>query len=418
MRILFLTNFFPPARSGGYTQWCHEISESLAARGHTVGVLTSSYELEKAPAREENVFRTLHLEGDLNYYQPGQFFLYWKKQLRENLESLERTVESFAPDLIFIWGMWALSKSLAAHMEKLMPGRVVYYLSDYWPIATDMHTTYWTSPARRWPTRVPKKFLSKAALKILAGEGQPALELTHVICVSARLRDLLIEAGLRIQNARVIHGGTDVERFSSGFERNGQSGVNKLLYAGQLVEHKGVHTAVEAMDRLVNSYEIKETQLTLVGAGHPSYEAMLREQVSQRHLEDFVTFHEPVSKEKMPAIFRQYKILVFPSIYEEPFARTVQEAMASGLAVIGTTTGGTKEILKDGENGLTFEPEDADGLAHQIFRLVNDPQLLAQLANAGRQTVIKEFTLNRMANEIESYLQECLGGNFNRNAIR
>jgi glycogen synthase len=404
MRILFLSNFFPPARPGGYTQWCHEVAERLARRGHTIGVLTSRYELVKAPVSEQNIYRLLHLEGDLAYYQPFHFFTTWKKQHRENLVFLERTIQDFSPDLIFVWGMWALSKALPALAEQLLPGRVVYYLSDYWPSAQDMHTTYWQSPTRRGPMRVPKRVLSKVALAMLAREDRPDLRLEQVICVSARVRELLVEAGLPIRNARVIHGGTDVDRFPSVRRRDYRSGHLKLLYAGQLVRHKGVHTAIEAMARLVNTRGINQVTLTLVGSGHPDYEASLRDLVEREQLSDFVTFHEPVSKDQMPALLQEFDALIFPSIYEEPLARMTQEAMASGLVVVGTTTGGTKEILRDGETGLTFAPEDAEGLAQQIDRLIINPDLCDRLARSGRQTVLENFTLDKMVKEIEAYL--------------
>src|SRR5215216_4984073 len=407
MRILFLSNFFPPARPGGYTQWCHEVAERLAERGHTIGVVTSRHERAKAPAREPNIYRVLHLEGDLNYYQPLHFFTKWKKQHQENLLLLEQTINDFAPDLIFVWGMWALSKALPALAEQLLPGRVVYYLSDYWASALDMHTTYWQSPTRRWPTQVTKRVLSKVAMSMLAKEGQPDLKFEHVVCVSARVRDLLLETGLPIQHARIIYGGTDIERFPGVRERDYQSGHLKLLYAGQLVRHKGVHTAIESMARLVNKRKMDQISLTLVGAGHPDYEAFLLDLVEREHLHDFVTFQKPVSKDKMPAVFQQFDVLIFPSTYEEPFARVTQEAMAAGLVVVGTTTGGTKEILRDGETGLTFAPEDADGLAEQITRLIIDPDLCCRLAQAGRQTVSENFTLYKMAEEIEAYLVDC-----------
>jgi glycogen synthase len=404
MRILFLSNFYPPARPGGYTQWCHEVSERLAARGHTIGVLTSCYELTKAPAGEQNIYRLLHLEGDLAYYQPLHFFTKWKKQHRENLAFLEHTVKDFAPDLIFVWGMWALSKALPALAEELRPGRVVYFLSDYWPSAIDMHTTYWHSPAQSWPMQIPKRVLSKVAMSMLAKEGRPDLKLEQVICVSARVRELLVEAGLPIQHARIIHGGTDIERFLGVRKREYLPGHLKLLYAGQLVQHKGVHTAIEAMARLVNKHGINQITLTLVGSGHPDYEAFLRDLVKRERLDDVVIFHKPVPKDKIPAIFQRFDVLIFPSIYEEPLARITQEAMASGLVVVGTTTGGTKEILRDGETGLTFAPEDADGLAEQVTRLLIDPDLCCRLARAGRQTVLENFTLDKMVKEIEAYL--------------
>ena len=411
MRILFLSNFFPPARPGGYTQWCHEVAERLAERGHNVGVLTSRYEREKAPVGEQNIYRLFHLEGDLDYYEPIHFFTQWKKQHRENLACLENTVRDFAPDLIFVWGMWSLSKALPALAERLLPGRVVYYLSDYWPVALDMHTTYWQLPARRWPIQLLKRVLSKVAMSMLAKESQPDLKLEKVICVSNRVRDLLVEAGLPIEHACIIHGGTDIERFLEVRKRDYRSRPLKLLYAGQLVQHKGVHTAIEAMAKLVKELRTGQIHLTLVGSGHPDYEAVLRDLVERKSLGDYITFHSPVSKGEMPALLQQFDILIFPSIYEEPLARMTQEAMVSGLVVIGTTTGGTKEILRDGETGFTFAPEDGDGLAEQVTRLLTDPDLCYRVAEAGRQTVLEGFTLDKMVQEIEAYLVSCFERN-------
>jgi glycosyltransferase involved in cell wall biosynthesis len=410
MRILFLSNFFPPARPGGYTQWCQEVAERLAGRGYTIGVLTSRYELSKASASEQNVYRLLHLEGDLAYYQPLHFFTQWKKQHRENLVFLEQVVKEFAPDLIFVWGMWALSKALPARAEQLLPGRVVYYLSDYWTSAIDMHTTYWQLPTRRHLMQPAKKVLSHLALSMLAQESQPALKLEQAICVSARLRDLLVEADVPVQHARVIHGGTDVRRFTSVKKRDFRSGHLKLLYAGQLVQHKGVHTAIKALGILVNEKNTHQVSLTLVGSGHPDYEAFLRDLIEREHLQDTVTFHGPVSKDNMPALLEEFDVLIFPSIYEEPLARMTQEAMAAGLVVVGTTTGGTREILWEGETGLTFAPDDADGLADQLARLIANPDMACRLAQAGRKSVLEYFTLDRMTQQIEDYLLDCSPG--------
>jgi glycosyltransferase involved in cell wall biosynthesis len=183
-----------------------------------------------------------------------------------------------------------------------------------------------------------------------------------------------------------------------------------MLYAGQLVHHKGVHTAIEAMGLLVNRRKLQQLSLTLVGSGHPDYEASLRNLIQRERLDDFVTFYGPVSKDKMPGLLEKYDVLIFPSIYEEPLARMTQEAMAAGLVVVGTTTGGTKEILKDGETGLTFAPEDAEGLADQITRLIGHPEFCSRLSQAGRQTVFEKFTLEKMVADIEAYLLECRAG--------
>jgi len=109
---------------------------------------------------------------------------------------------------------------------------------------------------------------------------------------------------------------------------------------------------------------------------------------------------------------RQFDVLVLPSIYDEPLARIVQEAMATGLVVVGTLTGGTKEILVDGVNGLAFPPGDASALAVQIARLADDPGLRLALARNGRRTVEEKFSLTRMVDEIEGYMKaiQPLGG--------
>jgi glycosyltransferase involved in cell wall biosynthesis len=84
--------------------------------------------------------------------------------------------------------------------------------------------------------------------------------------------------------------------------------------------------------------------------------------------------------------------------------------MAAGLVVIGTTTGGTREILQDGETGFTFAPNDVESLAARVVQLSLNPALGRRLAHAGRQTVLEKFTLDRMVNEIEGYLLECFAG--------
>jgi glycosyltransferase involved in cell wall biosynthesis len=152
--------------------------------------------------------------------------------------------------------------------------------------------------------QIPKRVLSKVAMSMLANEGQVGLKLERVICVSARVRELLVEAGLPVRHARIIHGGTDIERFFAipVRKRDYLSRPLKLLYAGQLVRHKGVHTAIEAIAWLINTQKMNQITLSLVGSGHPDYEAFLHRLVEEKQLQDFVEFCKPVSRDEMPAV--------------------------------------------------------------------------------------------------------------------
>jgi glycogen synthase len=409
MRILFLTNFYLPTRPGGYTQWCQEVACELRNRGHTVGILTSRHELDQIKDVEKDVFRVLFLDGELEYYKPHKFFTQWSKQQKENRTNFLTVLEEFSPDILFVWGMWSMSHEIPALGEKYLRGRVVYYISDYWPTSVDMHSVYWNSPTKHWYMRLPKRILGSIAKYMILRNGQPSLKFENTICVSNAVRETLIEAGIPLQNAKIIYGGSDPNRFPVSLHREFSLRPLKLLYAGQIVPNKGVHTALEAMAILDKSYCFDGATLTLVGSGHPEYEASLQEFVNRKGLQDKVHFLGFVDKNQMPELLGRSDVLIFPSIYEEPFARMVQEAMLSGMVVVGTTTGGTKDILQNEMNGLTFEKEDASGLASQINKLASDADLCRRLAEAGRQTVLNNFTFDKMVDEIEDYLHSVVG---------
>jgi glycosyltransferase involved in cell wall biosynthesis len=172
-----------------------------------------------------------------------------------------------------------------------------------------------------------------------------------------------------------------------------------LLYIGRLERMKGVHTLVGAMRDVPAA-----VTLDIVGSGEPDYTAELQAMVSAGDLGTRVRLRGPVPRTQIPLLLRSCDALVFPSEWEEPFARSVLEAMAAGLPVIGTTTGGTGELLIDGVTGLTYAAGNAQDLAVQIRRLADDPQLRRQLAATGCETVHRFYTIGRMVDELEAEL--------------
>jgi glycosyltransferase involved in cell wall biosynthesis len=125
----------------------------------------------------------------------------------------------------------------------------------------------------------------------------------------------------------------------------------------------------------------------------------------QSNIEGRVTFISPQERESMPALYGTSDILLFTSIWHEPFGRVLVEAMAAGVAVIGTATGGASEIIADGENGLLFPPDNAAALAERIAYLQARPELRARLTATGRRDAIQKFDSGRMVSEIEKYLE-------------
>lgn len=409
MRVLFITAFYPPAVIGGWEQLVQEINEHLLSRGHETQVLTTSYGLGSVQITESGVERVLELESDVVHYQPVQSLLNKKRRLRRNLYHTEAVITRFNPDVVFVHVMWNLSRAIPWSAERLRPGRVVYYVANDWPYAPDTHEEYWQQPARRTFHKFLKRLLANPALWLHKRESRAfPLQFGHVMCVSKAIRNnLLSYAGIPPESLCVVYNGIDCERFAaarpSSRDNAGQRGLT-LVYAGSVVPHKGVHTTIEAMALLSQEAKTGSISLTIVGSGHPDYEASLRQLAARHGLGERVRFEGRITREEMPDLLGRFDVLVFPSIWQEPLARMVQEAMAAGLVVIGTTTGGTGEILVEGETGLTFEAGDAQSLARQIERLSQDPDLRSKLVLGAQDRVKRDFDINRMIDEIELYL--------------
>jgi glycosyltransferase involved in cell wall biosynthesis len=151
--------------------------------------------------------------------------------------------------------------------------------------------------------------------------------------------------------------------------------------------------------------------LTILGRGHPDYLASLTARVGELDLQNHICFRDWILRADVPDMLRQYDVFLFTSTGPEAMARTVMEAMAAGLLVIGSEVGGQTEMLQNNQNALTFQAGDARGLADQIEQILSDPTLLERLAQAGQRTVLERFTLDRMVNEIESWLEGILREN-------
>ncbi len=412
MRLLFLSNFYPPVSRGGYEQWCQEIADELRDRGHEVTILTSRYGLDQITSPEPSwIHRTLFLEMEINSFKNGfWFFTSRRTHQKANLEELRRVITQTKPEIIMIWGMWNISQLIPALAEHLLPDRVVYYLGDYWPLLPNQLENYWSVPGRNWMASLPKRLLKPLALKTLASENQPILSFRHAVFATNFLREEYIRRGLNICNSTIIYGAADTRPYISlDKPKDPCDALISLLYVGRLTQDKGVHTCIQAMGLLRNHPKAGSMNLTIVGSGDFEYESYLENIAIGEQVRDRVSFLGTLSKSELPEIYRKADIFFFSSIWPEPFGRVLVEAMAAGVPVIGTAVGGAAEILCDEENALLYPPGDPVALASQIIRLIDNPDLRQRLVNAGRKTAIEKYDIRRMVHDIEAYLQVIAG---------
>ena len=266
-----------------------------------------------------------------------------------DVRALRRVVATVHPELLYIWNMGGLTRSLLkVAQDTRLP--IVYDIFDNW-LAIPVDTAEWTEFWQRQPYSPLRRAL-KAPLRWALGGllpmELPALDLRHVLFKSVYLKQAALRFGRPVEQAPVLYHGVRLGDFRPRSERDGRpEGDCRVLYVGQVAPHKGVHTLLEALALLAEGRRGGDLSLTVAGSGlHPEYEEGLRATAQSPGLVGRVHFRGMVPHTALPELYRGHDLLVFPSTWEEPFGLTQIEAMASGIPVIGTGTGGSGEILR------------------------------------------------------------------------
>jgi len=406
LKILILSSLYPPQYVGGYELGCRDVAEALKRRDHTVKVLTSTYGVGR-PTSDGEVYRWL--QSDLGWSfeaSADNRARLVAKELR-NRRAFRRLVAGFQPDLVYIWPIRYISLSLALMAQRAgLP--VCYYVSDNW-LAGWEAIDRWMQQPRHPVKRLGKRLLALAAEALGGRTAGATLDLRHVQFTSEHLKRAALAAGKPVEQATVIHWGVDLNHFP--YRQAARPAVRRLLYVGQLAQVKGVHTAIAAFHKLVAARGGRDLTLTIAGGTiFPAYEAELRALVRSSGLEQRVSFTGLLQRDRLPALYQEHDALIFPSIWDEPFSITLLEALASGLPVVGTATGGSAEILRDGENALIFAPEHAGACAAHVLSLIDQPELCERLRSNGRRTVEERFRIETMIDKIDAALQAARTG--------
>jgi glycosyltransferase involved in cell wall biosynthesis len=400
MRILFVSNLYPPHYLGGYEFGCYEAANQLKNRGHEVRILASSYGVG-SPEFDGEVYRWLEADLEQPARSLGQRAVRVLKKEIRNQRAFKRVAREFRPDLVYFWNLRTISISIAFWAQRKRI-RSCFYVFDKW--LETWRKDQWYSLWPPAPRNRLVKLASGALRWLLETAGivtTESLNLDHVQFASHFLKDALLQRGETIADAEVIHWGIEVDKCL--FQQ--QANPERLLFAGQTGAHKGVHTAIEALRILVNEHGLSDLSLTIAGSGPDrEYESELHRLAQAGGIEQNIRFTGFVTRDRLPELYGAHGLLLFPSIVDEGLGLSMLEAMASGLAVVGTASGGSAEILEHEKTGLVFPKEDARGCAAQVLRLVNDRELFEQLRRGGRQIVEQEFTIDRAIESIERSL--------------
>jgi glycosyltransferase involved in cell wall biosynthesis len=373
VRILTVGNLYPPhAPGGGYERTWQSAVEHLRAAGEDVRVLTSDHRAAGVATDSPGVARELRW-----YWRDHAFPRMGLRQRlaleRHNAAVMERQLADYRPDVVSWWAMGGMSLGL---IEQVRRARVPAFgvVGDNWMTYGPMFDR-WQRPFRsRLGRRLagPAERVTGLPARIDLSSAGPWLFNSHATRASAE------DAGWRLRDARVAHPGVNLELFKAAPEKRWRW---RFLYLGRVEERKGVDIAVDVLAELPGA-----TRLRVVGPGEKRYLDALRSRARLAGVGDRVEFAE-VPREAVPAELAGVDVLLFPVRWEEPWGLVPLEAMAAGIPVVATGTGGSAEYLRDAENCLIFDVSGgASALARALRRLSDDPELRARLRATGLRT--------------------------------
>lgn len=213
----------------------------------------------------------------------------------------------------------------------------------------------------------------------------------RVLAVSEYTRRQLMSFGVPEEKIRRLPVGVDLERFRPAppdprlLRSLDISGQKVLLTVGRLIACRGHDLVLRTLSQLVQD----RPDLVYVIVGRGPYEPRLRELVEQLALEPHVRFCPFVTEEMLPRFYNLADVFVRPNRKQgaqvDGFGLAFWEAGASGKPVIGGATGGSLEVVRNGETGYLIDPESKAMLAEKIVELLDQPERAAAMGLAARR---------------------------------
>jgi glycosyltransferase involved in cell wall biosynthesis len=240
---------------------------------------------------------------------------------------------------------------------------------------------------------------------------------------------------------QTIYNGVDLEHFRPA--PLPIDGVKRLLFVGRLSPEKGTHTLIDAFqivaqhrqnielhllggtDQLAYLYlspaaEREDRTTTGLAVFYGSgFGDMVRRQLLLRargysdllrakaNGDKRIFFHGPVSQAETLTYYQAAAMVVFPSVWNEPFGMPTLEASACGVPIVATTSGGIPEIVDDGRTGVLVKRGDADELAQAIERVFDMPAEAAlAMGQAGRHRAVERFSWDLIAARLAQLVEE------------
>ena len=411
MRVLVITNLYPPHQRGGYELRCKQVVDQLINRGHEVEVLTSVCDDRNCQLHpdEKKVYRKLH-----NIHEVETRY---KKAITiiSDLREMNNRIKKFKPDIVYLWHMTSFTKSIIPFLAGIR-ARLVWDeggrgLSYFWNNHGAWHNFLVNSEdsiVKRLIREIIKIGFILVSGGLLKAEWQWPENMVGYFNSEMGLR-YAQNAGVPTEGFGVIHSGIDLDLFPLKKFKDEIHQMN-LLIPGRIESVKGQRDGVELLYHLIKR-EIP-AYLTIVGHVHSGeYYGDIMRYIEENQLGSNITIRPMVNYDVMSDLYRQADICFFPSKQDMGFSRIPLEAMASGCLMITYGNEGSNEVIINNETGFIVSEGDYEGIVSIIQEVIDSPVKYRKICRDARKMVEQNFSMEIYVNEIEIFLLSTIEGN-------
>lgn len=226
----------------------------------------------------------------------------------------------------------------------------------------------------------------------------------RVVANSQGLKELAQKSSPK-QPIDIIYNGVDTDEFRPANFEDRVSIIKsdspfKILCISRLTPRKGINYLLDAFKKVRAKYP----KVKLIIGGEGDAEEALKEQAEKLGIKNQVNFLGRIPHEKVSHIYASADVFVLPSL-NEGMSNTILEAIASGLPIIATDTGGTRELVEDGKNGFVIPLRSSEVIAEKLERLLEDSVLKASMGQKSRKKS-EEMSWKKVAKDYYSLYNE------------
>lgn len=367
MKICMLISLpFPPNEGVGYHTYY--LSKKLIEKGHEVVVITRG-----------------------SWRKTQRFFF-------DGIEVIKAPYIPIYPFYIKLHGIFVnkIFKTLEPEIDILhIHSPLPPFIKTSKPIVLTIHTPMLTD-YRRVKINSIYSFFTKISAKLVSYPQELRLiKASNIITtVSESVAKELQENYTNKKDIIVTGNGVNEKIFNDQNNKSNDRQKN-ILFVGRIDREKGVFDLVECAKYIFNTKS--DIFFNLAGNGRDLKK--LLKKIKKAKIQNRFIFLGQVEKNHLVKIYQNASIFVLPS-YHEGLPGVILEAMSCGLPIIATDVRGNRDLISHEENGIIVPPRDPKKMADEIKRLLEDKKLSEYLGKNARNTIIKKYTWDILANKI------------------